>query len=151
MELDTEQTVRSGAGKYCSPPTQTLSGSLTLNIYLSPAATLPSATRGESRSGYAHALSIELDDLPFLKNIDKQAIKIVKQQVDKKLNAPLTSSMGRLFDAVASLIGVRNDVTYEAQAAIEMEVLSKPFISSAKAYPYVIEEVMADIDRLKNY
>lgn len=90
--------------------------------------------------GYAHALNLELDDLPFLKNIDKQAIKIVKQQVDKNLNAPLTSSMGRLFDAVASLIGVRTDVTYEAQAAIEMEVLSKPFISSAKAYSYSIDE-----------
>jgi hydrogenase maturation protein HypF len=91
--------------------------------------------------GYAHALSIELNKLPFLKNIDKQAITIIKQQVDKNLNAPLTSSMGRLFDAVASLIGIRNDVTYEAQAAIEMEVLSKPFISSVKAYSYSIDEI----------
>lgn len=89
--------------------------------------------------GYAHALGLEIDDLPFLQNMDKQAVKIVKQQVDRKLNAPLTSSMGRLFDAVASLINIRNDVTYEAQAAIEMEVLSKPFISSARAYPYLIE------------
>ena len=92
-------------------------------------------------AGYAHALDLEIDSLPFLWNIDKPNIRILKQQVDKKLNAPLTSSMGRLFDAVASLIGVRNEVTYEAQAAIEMEALSKPFISSAIAYPYRFEEI----------
>lgn len=93
--------------------------------------------------GYAHALNIEMDDLPFLKNIGEQAVKIVKGQVDRNLNAPLTSSMGRLFDAVASLIGIRNDVAYEAQAAIEMEVLAKPFISSAKEYPYFIDNSVA--------
>jgi hydrogenase maturation protein HypF len=92
--------------------------------------------------GYAHALGIDIEYLPFLKTISKQEIKIVQQQVDKKLNAPLTSSMGRLFDAVASLSGVRSDVTYEAQAAIEMEVLSKPFIASAEAYPYEIGETI---------
>jgi len=86
--------------------------------------------------GYAHALGIEIDDLPFLQNINKQALQIIKQQVDKKLNAPLTSSMGRLFDAVASLIGIRNDVTYEAQAAIELEAISKPYIPFANPYPY---------------
>ena len=90
--------------------------------------------------GYAHALELEINDLPFLRKIDKPNIRIVRQQVDKKLNAPLTSSMGRLFDAVASLIGVRSEVSYEAQAAIEMEVLSKPYIPSAIAYPYLFEE-----------
>jgi len=89
---------------------------------------------------YAHALGIEIGDLPFLKNVDPQAVKIIWQQVDRKLNTVQTSSMGRLFDAVASLIGIRNDVTYEAQAAIEMEVLSKPFVSMVKSYPYFIEE-----------
>ena len=101
-----------------------------------------SATRSPWRiaAGYAHTLGIDIDDLPFLQNIDKQALRILRQQIDKKLNSPLTSSMGRLFDAVASFIGIRNEVTYEAQAAIEMEVLSKPFVSSAKSYPYVIED-----------
>ena len=89
--------------------------------------------------GYAHALGIDISDLPFLRTIDHKAIRIVKQQIEKGINTPLTSSMGRLFDAVASLIGIRNDVTYEAQAAIEMEVLSKPFVRSAKAYPYSID------------
>jgi len=91
-------------------------------------------------TGYAHALGIEVDDLPFLQNMDRQALRILRQQIDKKLNSPVTSSMGRLFDAVASLTGVRNDVTYEAQAAIEMEVLSKAFISEVSPYPYGIEQ-----------
>lgn len=92
--------------------------------------------------GYAHALGLDINDLPFLKGIRKQEIKTVQQQVDKRINTPLTSSMGRLFDAVASLSGVRSDVTYEAQAAIEMEVLSKPFIPAAEAYPYEINETI---------
>jgi hydrogenase maturation protein HypF len=91
-------------------------------------------------AGYAHALGIAVDDLPFLQNTDKQALHIVRQQIDKKLNSPLTSSMGRLFDAVASLIGIRNDVTYEAQAAIELEALSKAFVAEARSYPYVVEQ-----------
>jgi len=90
--------------------------------------------------GYAHALGIDIAELPFLQQLDHQAINIVRQQIDKNINTPLTSSMGRLFDAVASLIGVRNNVTYEAQAAIEVEVLSRPFISRAKVYPYSIDK-----------
>jgi len=89
-------------------------------------------------AGYAHALAIEIDELPFLRNADPQALNILRQQIDKKINSPLTSSMGRLFDAVASLIGLRNEVTYEAQAAIEMEGLAKPFVTVAQPYPYEI-------------
>jgi hydrogenase maturation protein HypF len=98
--------------------------------------------------GAAYTLGIdsaELDELPFLDHIEPQALTIIRQQVDKQINCPLTSSLGRLFDATASLLNIRNQVSYEGQAAIELEVLSRPYLASAAPYaPYAPYSLSAD-------
>ncbi|MCJ7567791.1 MAG: carbamoyltransferase HypF [Anaerolineales bacterium] len=61
------------------------------------------------------------DDLPPVKAASKAEKSVVARQLETRLNSPQTSSMGRLFDAVSALIGLRQEVSYEAQAAIELE------------------------------
>ena len=89
--------------------------------------------------GYAEALGLDIEGLSFLQSLPSQSVDVVRRQVQKKLNTPETSSMGRLFDAVACLAGVRTEVTYEAQAAMELEVLAKPYAEDAPVYPFGID------------
>lgn len=62
-------------------------------------------------------------DVNFVKKLDRKKCKILRKMIDEGVNAPLTSSVGRLFDAVASLIGIRDMVNYEGQAAVELEMI----------------------------
>lgn len=57
----------------------------------------------------------------FLDRWPKERVKIVLQMIQKGVNSPRTSSCGRVFDAVSALIGLRETITYEGQAAIELE------------------------------
>lgn len=60
--------------------------------------------------------------LDLWERIPSQEISVMVRQLERKLNSPLTSSCGRLFDAVSSLLGIRDAVHYEGQAAIELEM-----------------------------
>lgn len=60
--------------------------------------------------------------LAFTRDLPAHQVRTLLRMIRNGVNSPLTSSCGRLFDAVAALIGIRQQVNYEAQAAIEMEM-----------------------------
>ncbi len=63
-------------------------------------------------------------DIPFVSRLDRRVWSNLRGMVTSDLNCPETSSMGRLFDAVSSLLGVADAVNYEGQAAMALEAMA---------------------------
>ncbi len=85
------------------------------------------ATKRPARAalGLLWQLGVDWDEyLPPMQNLCSEERMALRIQLEKKLNTPLTSSMGRFFDAAAALAGGRQSVNYEAQGAIEFEALA---------------------------
>jgi len=81
------------------------------------------------------------DLLPALTAAER---RIVLRQVERKLNSPLCSSMGRLFDAVGALLGASAAPTYEGQPAMELESMAADLDCQAPPYSYTIDRDMID-------
>ncbi|GAB4537829.1 MAG: carbamoyltransferase HypF [Pleurocapsa sp.] len=70
-------------------------------------------------------------NLPCIQAFSPQELKIIQTMLAKNLNAPITSSMGRLFDGIAAMMGLCQQITYEGQAAMELEFAIADYYTDA--------------------
>ncbi|NTU71780.1 MAG: carbamoyltransferase HypF [Coriobacteriia bacterium] len=66
--------------------------------------------------------------------------RLLSQMIERRVNCPLTSSMGRLFDTVAALIGVADDARYEGEAAILLEAAADPSAEGSYEFGFVTSD-----------
>jgi hydrogenase maturation protein HypF len=76
-------------------------------------------------------------DLIPLRSFGRHELAVIQRMLSKGINAPTASSVGRLFDAVASIVGLRQRVTFEGQAAMELE-FALPSEYSGESYEFSI-------------
>ncbi|MCR4374283.1 MAG: carbamoyltransferase HypF [Acidobacteria bacterium] len=96
------------------------------------------AAREPRRSAFGVSHELGLPPADLLAGVASEAEQgLWRRAIDRHLNAPVTSSAGRLFDAVASLLAVRHHASYEGQAAMELEWAADP--REQTAYPWTLD------------
>jgi hydrogenase maturation protein HypF len=100
-----------------------------------------------------------MSELASLRAFSPEAFPVLRQMLARRLNAPLNSSAGRLFDAVAAILGLRQVCRFEGQAAMELEFALDgvqtdevyPFRTRVEGKPWVLDwepsirEILADV------
>jgi hydrogenase maturation protein HypF len=118
------------------------------------------AVREPWRMALSYAQDVFGQNLPeqLFHRIEPRRRAIVEAMLARRVNTVLTSSCGRLFDAVASLIGVRDEANYEGQAAIELEAVAEDGVETRYGFELngvevdlrpAIAEIVADLQNGK--
>ncbi len=85
--------------------------------------------------------AFELSDVPTLSAFNRAELQAVIRSLERPFNAPLTTAVGRLFDAVASMLGVHQRVSYEGQAAMALEWLAAEGADEESSYPFALRRL----------
>ncbi len=84
--------------------------------------------------------------IPFMNNFSNSELQILRPMFAKNINCPITSSAGRLFDAVSALIGVKNSSAYEGQAAMMLEFAAGSSIEESSYSFNIHQEEIYEVD-----
>lgn len=97
------------------------------------------SVRDARRNAFALLSELGLLEHPgaarLLDSLDEQTRSVTATMIERGINSPRTSSMGRLFDAAAAILGICDKATYEGEPAIEFEAAAWRALSSESACP----------------
>ncbi len=97
-----------------------------------------SSIKNPVRLAYAYGLVSDCD-MNYLSDITKLEKQIINKQIENNFNLFQTSSIGRLFDAVSAIIGLKSKISFEAEAAMALEFICSKDINLKEIYNYRIE------------
>jgi hydrogenase maturation protein HypF len=119
----------------------TLLGEDALNAVI--ASDLPACSPYDfGRRAKAWQAGAKQSQLASIGQVTEVEVEVIKRQIERRINSPLNSSMGRLFDAISALLGIRGEIDYEGQAAVELEMAAyeEDYAHAQESYPYRIAE-----------
>ena len=94
---------------------------------------------------HLHAAGVEWDDdLPSVRRLTPTERTLLRRQVERGIACVPTTSMGRLFDAVASLLDLRHEISFEAQAAIDLEIAAERCTDRIEPYAFDTDAGLLD-------
>ena len=108
-----------------------------------------SSIRKPYRAALAHLWAAGIEWAPDLSPVrfaSASELSVLRRQLDREVHCVQSSSMGRLFDAVSSILGVRHTVSYEAQAAIELETVAAAHLGEPREYAFASGD--GDVDQI---